>query len=202
MERHLWTPQFAGNIGTQYANYGEIHELRSCNGDGRAGQRRQRLPLGGTVTARVIDNLMHNLTHHVTTGETGQAVLSANIPLLQGAGLVAYDLGSRPSTTWSTPFVFSKTSGELLVQIAGDYFNLQQLRQAIFNARDNTRSLRWLADYTRAHYRYKGDVVLLEVQRQQSVAFAENEEIDASESYRTALISSNSPSACRQTNRS
>src|SRR5207253_9955531 len=91
LERHLWTPQFTGNVSSQYANCGQIRDFDHAMAAVAQVGVEQRLPLGGSVTAKVMDNLMRDLTHHITTGETGQAVLSANIPLLRGAGLVAQE---------------------------------------------------------------------------------------------------------------
>jgi len=59
----------------------------------------QKLPLGGELTATLIDNLMRDLTHHVTTAETGQIILAADIPLLRGPGWWPTNRASRRNAT-------------------------------------------------------------------------------------------------------
>lgn len=188
LERHLWTPQFNGSIGAEYANYGAVRDFDHAMASVAQVGLEQRLPLGGTVTARVINELMRDLTNHITTGETGQAVLEANIPLLRGAGLVAYE--SRFQAERNLIYAvrtFETFRRALAVDIAGDYFSLQQRRQQVLNDRESTKSLRLLADRSRAWWR-TGRVIQLEVQRaEQEVATAENREVDDEEQYRTAL---------------
>lgn len=188
LERFLWTPQFVGNIGTQYANYGKVRDFDQAMAAVAQVGLEQRLPLGGTITARVVDDLMRDLTHHVTTGETGQAILEANIPLLRGAGLVAYE--SRFQAERNLIYAvraFETFRRSFAVQIAGDFFSLQQLRQTMLNARQSTVAFRLLEARARAHFN-AGRLLQLEVQRAETeVAAGENREVDTAEAYNTAL---------------
>ncbi len=95
----------------------------------------QRLPYGGTVAARIIGTLMRDLGRGITSGESGQALLEANIPLLRGAGKVAYE--SRYQAERSLIYAaraFEQFRRAFLVEIASTYFELLRLKQEIKNS--------------------------------------------------------------------
>ena len=136
LERHLWTPQFSASVETDYANYGQVADFDHAMDAVSTVAVAQQLPLGGQVTASIINNFMRDLGNQVTTGETGNVVLSADIPLLRGAGRSAYE--SRFQAERSLIYAvrtYERFRRTLLVDLAGDYFNLQQLKAAIANSR-------------------------------------------------------------------
>ncbi len=188
LERHLWTPRFMGEIRSEYTNLGAAGDFDQAMDTVAEVGVEQRLPYGGTVTAQVITALMRDLTDRVTTGETGQIILEANVPLLRGAGPAAYE--SRYQGERSLIYAvrtFERFRQEFAVDIAGDYFNLQQLRQEIVNARESVASLSEEVDRARA-FGQKERIIALEVQRaEQNRLIAANTEVDAVEAYRTAL---------------
>lgn len=190
LERHLWSPRFFGNVNTEYANYGEVRDFDHAMTTVAQVGVRQRLPLGGEVTARVIDTLMRDLTNHITTAETGAAILEANIPLLRGAGLVAYE--SRFQAERNLIYAvrnFENFRRSLTVLIAGDYFNLQQLRQGIVNSRESIRSLDQVAARAQARRRVGWETILNVQRAEQDKLNAMVSEANAIEAYRTALDS-------------
>ncbi len=165
LERHLWTPRFVSNIETQYANYGQIRDFDHAMSVVANVGVQQRLPLGGQVTAQVIDTLMRDLTHHITSAETGAMILQADIPLLRGAGLVAYE--SRFQAERDLIYAvrnFERFRRNLAVEIAGDFLNLQQLRQQIDNARESVKVFEQEVERARGLWR-AGRRIQLEVQR-------------------------------------
>ncbi len=188
LERHLWTPRLMGEIESQYANYGQIREFDHAMAAVATVGIEQQLPYGGEVTAQIISTLMRDLTHHVTTSETGAMILQASIPLLRGAGPVAYE--SRYQAERSLIYavrVFERFRRRLAVQIAGSYFNLQQLRQRILNAHESVGA--FTSDVQRAEARWRtGRVIRLDVLRADEDRLrAANTEVNAIERYETAL---------------
>ncbi len=188
LERHMWTPRLVGNIQTQYANFGEINHFDDAMDAVATVGVEQKLPYGGRITAQVVSSLMHDLTNHVTTAETGDTLIRADIPLLKGAGPVAYE--SRYEAERQLIYAvrtFERFRRFLAVDIASDYFNLQQLRQAIINSRESIEGFEWLALRARAFWK-AGRVIELDVQRaEQDQLTAINNQIDAVERYQTAL---------------
>jgi outer membrane protein TolC len=188
LERHLWTPRPFGNIETQYANYGQIRNFDHAMATVAQVGVTQKLPLGGEVTARVVDNLMRDLTHHITSAETGAMILEANVPLLRGAGLVALEVRFQAERNLIYAIrTFERFRQEFAVSIAGDYFNLQQAKQQIENTRLSIKSDDQLVAWARARWR-TGWVNELDVQRaEQDRLRAISSEVSAVESYRSAM---------------
>lgn len=188
LERHLWTPQLMGEIRTRYANYGQIRDFDHAYESVAEVGMQQFLPYGGDVTAKVIGTLMRDLTNHVTTAETGQAILEANIPLLRGAGRSAYE--SRFQAERDLIYAvraFERFRRVFAVDLAGDYFNLQALRQEVINAGESIKSFEEEVQRARS-FREKERLIPLEVQRAQTnLLVAINIMVNAEEAYRTAL---------------
>jgi len=141
LERHLWTPRFSGSISSQYANYGQTRDFDHAMDAVSEVALEQRLPLGGTVTARLLNDWVRDLGEHVTVGETGQMILEADIPLLRGAGKVAYE--SRYQAERDLIYAvrdFERFRRSFLVTIAGEYFNLLSARARIESAEANERA--------------------------------------------------------------
>jgi outer membrane protein TolC len=188
LERHLWTPRFAGDIRTQYANFGQIRKFDQAMDAVSRVAVEQRLPYGGEITAQLLGTLMRDLTNHVTTGETGQAILGANIPLLRGAGPVAFETRYLAERRLIYAIrTFERFRRFLAVSVASDYFELQQLRQQIINVRESIEGYDQLARRARAFWK-AGRSTILDVQRaEQDQLNGTNQLIDAIERYRTAL---------------
>ncbi len=135
LERHLWTPQWVGSIQSEYANYGQVRDFDQAMSAVARASVSQRLPYGGEVSAQIVNTLMRDLGRHITSGETGQFILTANLPLLRGAGRVA--LESRYSAERDLIYAvrsYERFRRSFLVNIAADYFNLQSAKANITNA--------------------------------------------------------------------
>ncbi|MHC4441681.1 MAG: TolC family protein [Planctomycetota bacterium] len=193
LERHMWTPRLMGEIDSLYANYGQIRNFDHAMDAIALIGVEQNLPYGGTVTAQVLNTLMRDLTHHITSGETGQILIEANIPLLRGAGKVAYE--SRYQAERKLIYAvrtFTRFRRSLAVDIAGDYFSLQQLRQEIVNAEQSIKSLTFERDRAYAKVIEQGGskekLTKLDVDRaDQDRLVAENAKSISIEAYQTAL---------------
>ncbi|MGB0716798.1 MAG: TolC family protein [Phycisphaerae bacterium] len=134
VERWLWTPRFSATVRAEYANYGQVRDFDHAMSAVAQAAVTQRLPLGGEITARVIGSFMRDLGESVTSGETGTAILEANIPLLRGAGRVAYE--SRYLAERELIYAvrsYERFRRTFVVSIANDFFNLQVLKASIDN---------------------------------------------------------------------
>jgi len=135
LERHLWTPQFVYSVRSEFADYGQVRDFDRAMTAVSDLAVSQRLPYGGEVTARVVNTLMRDLGAHVTSGEPGNFILDANIPLFRGAGKVAFE--SRYQEERNLIYAvrtFENFRRLFVVQVAGDYFELQGFKAAIANA--------------------------------------------------------------------
>ena len=188
LERHLWTPQFVGEISSQYANYGEIRDFDHAMDAVAQVSATQALPYGGQVAARVVSTLMRDLTNNLTSGESSRAVLEADIPLLRGAGRVAYE--SRYQAERDLIYAvrtFERFRRQFAVNIAGDYFDLQATKQGITNARLSIQIFE--QEVAKADGLFQaGRVMRLEVLRaEQDMYAAIDQEISATEEYQSTL---------------
>ncbi len=135
LERHLWTPQFVASIRADFADFGQVRDFDRAMTTVSDVAVSQRLRYGGTVTAQVISSLMRDLGVSTTSGESGSAILSADIPLLRGAGEVAYE--SRYVAERDLIYAvrtYERFRRTFLVAVASRYFNLQGLKSAIANS--------------------------------------------------------------------
>jgi len=135
IERHRWGPRFFndttasvngsfdGDVDTPLR---VINELRVT----------QQLPYGGAVEARALYDATEQLRQSVTDDYTQAATfaLSADIPLLRGAGLVAReDLIQRERDLIYAARTFERFRRSYLVDIATDFFDLMTQRDRIRN---------------------------------------------------------------------
>lgn len=189
LERHLWTPQLAASARTDYANYGQIRDFDQAMSAVYEFAVTQRLPYGGEVAARMVNSWMRDLTNHVTTGETGQMILSADIPLLRGAGPVAYE--SRFQAERDLIYAvrtFENFRRSYLVLVAAEFFNLQQLRAAITNTHQSY--LLRFTDWEKADFinRMGRSQTVFDASRaKSSLRSAEADLVSAKEQYASAL---------------
>lgn len=189
LERHLWTPQFVASIQANYTHFPDGNDPDRAMSAVSEAAVTQRLPFGGAVSARVIDSAMRQVSDLVTKGESGQAILSAQIPLLRGAGPTAYE--SRYQAERDLIYAvrrFERFRRSFLVDIAADYFGLQQLKAAITNtyiAYQNRRK-----DWEKAEFvhRMGRSRSIFEAPRAQSnLRDAESRLVSAKERYASAL---------------
>lgn len=188
LERHLWTPRFMSTLRATYTEFPqESNPDRALTGTADVAVE-QRLPFGGQVVAQWIGTMVRDLENHVTNSESGTAILRADIPLLRGAGRVAYE--SRYQAERNLIYavrIYERFRRDFLNQVAGEYFNLlsnkANIRNSIVsreNRRDNWQRSQALADAER--------IIRLEADRAR-VTFlqARNLVVNAREDYETAL---------------
>ncbi len=188
LERHLWTPIPFADIGQTYTNTSTFEGWDAALESVAQAGVRQKLPYGGEVTARIIANLVRDVSDSVSTGESGSAILEANLPLLKGAGRSAYE--SRYQAERNLIYAvrtFENFRRALSVTIAGEYFELQGTRQTIVNAHESVQVL--TLDQRRAEALWRtGRAEQLDVLRaDQDRIRASNAEVDAIASYETSL---------------
>ncbi|MCB9849614.1 MAG: TolC family protein [Phycisphaerales bacterium] len=187
-ERQLWTPQLEGEIRARYTNYGQEQSFDQAMAAVSELSATQRLPYGGDVSARIVNVLMRDIGHHTTTGETGQMILEANIPLLKGAGRVAYE--SRYQTERNLIYavrVFERNRRILTVDVAGDFFDLLAIKARIGSAQTALDDAIYDLNRTQALFDV-GNVEQVEAQRSRvQVLDSRNNLITAEVQYRNAL---------------
>jgi outer membrane protein TolC len=195
LEHHLWTPQFVATFSAEMQRSGERPEVsRIFQTAGELGFT-QRLPYGGEVTARVLYTLIEDLREGVNElpldtedSKSGSVEVSMSVPLLRGAGPTAREslIQARRDLIYEVR-AYERFRREFCVRIASRYFSLLQQRKQVANVRVNWQNLRDLARRSEALFK-KGRVTQLDVQRAQQEAFsAENDYIDATETYELSL---------------
>lgn len=189
LERHLWTPQFVASVQTQFADYGQVRDFDRAMSAVADLAATQRLPFGGEVTARVVNSLMRDLGVHTTSGESGNFILEAELPLLRGAGRSAYE--SRYQAERDLIYAvrdFETFRRAFLVQVASDYFELQQLKASISNAQRSYGSRK--ADWEKADFvnRMGQSRTIFDAPRaRSSLRSAESALVSAIEQYQSTL---------------
>ncbi|MBN1342571.1 MAG: TolC family protein [Phycisphaerae bacterium] len=188
LERHMWGPRFMGDIQLQYANYGQIRDFDHAMAAVAQVAVEQRLPYGGEVTAKVINTLMRDLGRRITTNESGQAIIEANVPLLRGAGRVARE--SRYQAERNLIYAartFERFRRTFVVDVANTYFSLLLTKQQIANAKQSYRS--FLGDTERSKALFEaGRIMNLDAQRaEQRLLSSWNQVVVAEESYQRGL---------------
>ncbi|MFQ5414571.1 MAG: TolC family protein [Phycisphaerae bacterium] len=189
LERHLWTPQFVASVRADYADAGRTGDFDRTLSIVSDVSVSQRLPYGGEVVARVVDSLMRDLGTRVTTGEPMSAILSADIPLLRGAGRVAFESRYRAERELIYAVrTYERFRRAFLVDIAGDYFDLQQAKVAIENAQMNLAGNQATYDEAADRERLGQATNIFDARRALSFARrAESTLVTARERYATAV---------------
>jgi outer membrane protein TolC len=153
IERHRWGPRLfdditaaidaEGNSGDYSTALRVINELRVS----------QRLPYGGEVEARLITEATHQLSDVVGDRyqQSSALVLSANVPLLRNAGLIAQeDLIQAERDLVYAARSFEDFRRSLFVDIARDYFSLLAQQAVIANQEERLRSIMAFLERTQA----------------------------------------------------
>ncbi len=152
IERHLWSPRFFNDTtigldatptapggGDYQAALNVVNSLRAT----------QRLPYGGQVEAAWVYRATEQLRTVVTEEyvESSQFILSGDIPLLRGAGMVAREslIQSERNLIYAARD-FETFRRSFLVDIAVDYFDLVLRQNGIENAQVRLESVRNLEE--------------------------------------------------------
>lgn len=189
LERYLWGPRFVeSTLGIDYANFGQVRDFdRAMTAVSRFAVE-QRLPYGGEITATVINRLMRDLGANVTSGESGQFIIDARLPLLRGAGPVAYESRYRAERELIYSVRdFERFRRRFVVEIASGYFDLLSAKTRVESAESQASNLE--EDLRRAQaLADAGRTLRIEASRARvSLLEARNGAVDAQERYDTSL---------------
>lgn len=189
LERYLWGPRFVeSTLGIDYANFGQVRDFdRAMTAVSRFAVE-QRLPYGGEITATVINRLMRDLGANVTSGESGQFIIDARLPLLRGAGPVAYESRYRAERELIYSVRdFERFRRRFVVDIASGYFDLLSAKTRVESAESQASNLE--EDLRRAEALAEaGRTLRIEASRARvSLLEARNGAVDAQERYDTSL---------------
>lgn len=152
-EQHRWDPRFFNDttlgVTNGWTNGDSGTALNAIN----TLRVQQKLPYGGQVEAAVVANLSQQLVGTVSNGyiQASALQLSANIPLLKGAGDIAQEpLIQAERDVIYRARAFERFRRQLLVNIASDYFALVQTQSQIANQQRSYDTLRNFQEATQA----------------------------------------------------
>lgn len=149
LEKHLWTPQFSGQLRTVYGNFGEDQNFDQAMRFVAELNAAQRLPYGGQFTASAIATLIRDVGQSITASEGSAINFGLEIPFLRGAGHVAREdlIQLQRALTYAVRD-FERFRREQVVLVATNYFSLLASKQSVIDAYDSLMNAR--ADYERA----------------------------------------------------
>lgn len=144
IEQHRWGPRFFDDIVASVSSSGDEGLFDSSLAIVNELGVTQRLPYGGTVSASVLATVVEDL-HERVAGEDVQdatILVSADVPLLRGAGLVAREdlIQSRRNVVYAAR-AFERFRREFLVDIAESFLDLVVRLRGIRNAERQVESL-------------------------------------------------------------
>jgi outer membrane protein TolC len=149
---------------------------------------RQQLPYGGEVVAQGLVSFFDALQGTASGGESASLVLSGTIPLLRGAGMINLEplIDGERELVYQVR-AFENFRRDFVIDMATQYFRLINLQQSVLDRRLNYASFITLTERSRALFA-SGRVASIELQRSlQERLSAENQLINAQESYLSAL---------------
>jgi len=152
---------------------------------------RQNLPTGGQIIAQALASTVRDLRQSVT-GDSGNVSVSANVPLLRGAGSIAQEslIAAERSMIYQVR-TFERYRRGFLVTVAAQYFSLVNQRAQIVNRFSNVRSYIFITERSKALFEAEltsRRTTLLDVMRAaQSEYQARSSLINSIESYELAL---------------
>lgn len=137
IERHLWGPRFFNDISAIASGTADDNAYESSLQIVNEFRVTQRLPYGGDISARLLARATEDLRLRVAGEHVQNAdfILSANVPLLRGAGLAATD--SRIQAERNLIYAartFERFRRMFVVDMSRDFLNLVVQQQNITNA--------------------------------------------------------------------
>ena len=165
-QRHMFEPQPFADVTAGFARTNEPAVTDQANylGGLDAGVT-QHLPLGGSITAQAVLNMIDVLDDHLGDGQTARLAMTGSIPLLRGAGMVNLEplIESERSLVYQIR-TFEDFRRQFAVDIASSYFLLLDDQESIDNRRLKFMTSTDLTERTRALYA-AGRLNYIEVQR-------------------------------------
>jgi len=151
IEEHRWGPRFFADTGVVASGSGSDGSFQHAIDLVNTLRATKRLPYGGEVEARLVWNATENLREQATGRYTqsSRLVLSGEIPLMRGAGLVAReDLIQRRRDLVYAARTFERFRRQLVLDFASDYFDLVSNQNRIINQEAQLEGLRALQRQT------------------------------------------------------
>lgn len=188
LERHFFEPHPFVNQSLTFDGGQRDADYKSALTAATSAGVSQNLPYGGQVVAQALVSFVDALNDRTADGESASFVLSGNVPLLRGAGVVNLEplIQSERSLVYAVRN-FEDFRRQFAVNVASQYFKLVTSAESVSNRRINYEELRGLTDRTQALYD-AGRLTFLQVQQAlQSQLSAENSLINAQASYEAAL---------------
>ncbi|USN98135.1 MAG: TolC family protein [Phycisphaeraceae bacterium] len=152
-ERHLWGPRFFNTTSATLSGQGDAGRFEHATQIINTLRATQRLPYGGSVEAQWVVRATDQLRQRATGGyvQSSELMLSADIPLLRGAGRVAReDLIQSERDLIYQARTFERSRRQLLVSVAQDYFSLIESASGINNQVEQIQGLERLLESTKA----------------------------------------------------
>lgn len=190
IERHRWGPRFFNDTSAIVSSFGDDGFFDTSMDVVNEFTVTQRLPYGGEVAATALARVADDLHSRVSQGTSQSAdiLISADIPLLRGAGIVARE--DRIQTERNLIYQardFEQFRREFLVDIADQFLNLVLQMQAIENAERGVESLIWLEQRSRAFVESGRETPIDLSLAEQQTLFARNRLNNQREQYRLAV---------------
>jgi outer membrane protein TolC len=153
MERHAWGPRLFNDTSVTLDGQGTAGSFQSAVNVVNDLRVTQRLPYGGSVEAGWVWRATEQLREQATGRyrQSSDLVLSGNVPLLRGAGLVAQEslIQAERNLVYSARG-FETFRRQFLVEIADNYFRLLQIQAQVRNQEQQIANLQRLETVTAA----------------------------------------------------
>lgn len=154
IERHRWGPRFFDEVSANISADSEDEKFDTALSLVNELRVTQRLPYGGEVSARLLARATEDLHQRISGPEGTQSadfILSANIPLLRGAGLAARE----PRIQAERDLIYAARNFEqfrrdFLVDIATTFLDLVVQQQNITNTKNELENRLSFYDRERA----------------------------------------------------
>ena len=145
IERHRWSPRLFNDTSVTLSGQGDEGRYDSAVRVLNDLRVTQRLPYGGEASARWLVDATENLRKQAggRYRQSSEIALDASIPLMRGAGSVAREsLIQQERGLVYAARTFERFRRTFLVDIARDYFSLQNTKAQIANQERQLESLR------------------------------------------------------------
>ncbi len=151
-EEHRWGPRFFADTSLRASGSGTDGSFQHAVDIINTLRATKRLPYGGQVEARLVWNATEQLRRQATGRyrQSSSLVLSGDIPLLRGGGMVAREsLIQRKRDMVYAARSFERFRRQLVIDVASDYFNLVAAQKRIENQRKQLEGFRALEAQTK-----------------------------------------------------
>lgn len=190
LARHQFEPRLFASTGTGVTRAGETSDYATALSVTQSAGVKQKLPYGGEIVAQVLASNVNAIQDSVDSGNSVEGILSASIPLLRGAGMVAQeDLIQAERNMIYKVRDFERYRRAFLVSVAATYFDLVNQRAQIINRFRSVNSYIFVTQKSQAIFQagLKGYNLLTVQRAQQSEYSARNDLINAIASYESNL---------------